>query len=124
MLDAATATELALTDLFDGQLKDLPKPVSSALKLRRLDLGRLVEFLKTLEVELPPTIQEDLIKPRNKAIHGGAAPTVVQARKAIELATELVEQVSPRCNNFRFLKYSPPLFYKTYTYTSNLLVKF
>ncbi len=96
VLDAATAAEIALSTLLDQELSASPGAVSQLVRKQNRELGRLIEVLRALEVELPNNLKPDLAQIRNDAIHGAIEPTVKQACIAYGLAKQLVERVSPR----------------------------
>jgi hypothetical protein len=97
VLDAATAAELALTELLDERLSSSDPAVVEVVRGGAREMGRLVGVLKGMgETRLPDNLQRDLINVRNRAIHGGDDPSAAEAGTAIHLATELVELVSPR----------------------------
>ncbi len=95
VLDAATAAEIALSTLLDQELHASPAAVSRLVRKQNRELGRLIEVLRALEVELLDNLKPDLAQIRNHAIHGAVEPTVEQARVAYGLAKELVERVTP-----------------------------
>jgi hypothetical protein len=97
VLDAATAAELALTELLDDRLSDAPADVVEIVRRGTQGLLRLRNALVNLgENRLPNSMQRGLIEVRNSAIHRGEEPSDAEAGTALTLATDLVELVAPR----------------------------
>ena len=96
VLDASTAAELALRELFDSHVQDLDVSIEEALQSNAREMGRLVQLLRKLEsVPLPPQIERDLLHVRNRAIHRGDEPLASEASSAVAIAATLVNRVSP-----------------------------
>lgn len=96
VLDAATATEIAMTSLLDGQTKDLPERVRKLLGTKFGQLSRLAEVLRAFGVEVPGDLtNEGLAKPRNETIHRGGSVSKQEAYGAIRVAAQMVEQANP-----------------------------
>jgi hypothetical protein len=95
VLDAGTATEIALSRLLDDRLQGVPIEVAKLVRDQNRELGRLRNALRNLGVLLPTSLQPDLIKLRNDAIHIGAEPSIEQAVTALSLARHVVEQAQP-----------------------------
>jgi hypothetical protein len=96
VLDAGTATEIALSRLLDDQLRGVRSEVADLVRAQNRELGRLRSTLKRrFSVELSNSLQQDLIDLRNEAIHTGAKPSIEQAQAALSLAREVVEQAQP-----------------------------
>jgi hypothetical protein len=95
VLDAATATEIALTRLLDGQLHGARSEIAKLVRRQSRELGRLRQTLKDFGLQLPDSLQRSLINVRNEAIHTGADPSIEDARTALSLADEVVEQAQP-----------------------------
>lgn len=98
VIDAGTAAELALTALVNQDFDD--KSVDPVLRRvlfgNSASLGRKKELLQALRPGVvPSTFQKQLIDTRNNASHGGSSPTLEEALRAVELATEIVEAAHP-----------------------------
>jgi len=96
VIDAATATEAALTAGLVVQLSATLSPgdVTKKLKSNRM-LGKRIELAGALNMPLPARIQEDLVDPRNAAMHQGAEVTRDQVKAAITAAWAMVHQYDP-----------------------------
>lgn len=96
IIDAATATEAALTaGLITELSKTLtPRDVTKTLK-RNSMLGKRIVLAGTLNMPLPANIQKDLVDPRNNAMHEGADVTRDQVKAGIAAAWEVVRQYNP-----------------------------
>jgi HEPN domain-containing protein len=95
VLDAATATEIALTKLRDDALAGSDPKLGEYVKEKAQQIGRLVEFLKKQHRDLPRKIQQEIGEPRNRAIHEGREPDEETATKALEKAEEVLDLASP-----------------------------
>ena len=93
VLDAATATEIVLASLFEGELTQLPAALRKRLAEKRT-LGQLVSLLHHLG--LPPELQYGLVGTRNKAIHGGAIISASHASAAVRLAGDVLRDFASR----------------------------
>jgi hypothetical protein len=96
VIDAATATEAALTAGLVAQLSATlsPRDVAEKLKNNRM-LGKRIALARTLNMPLPAGIQDDLVEPRNAAMHQGTEVTGDQVRAAITAAWAVVHQYDP-----------------------------
>jgi hypothetical protein len=96
IIDAATATEAALTAGLVAQLSATlsPSDVTKKLESNRM-LGRRIELARTLNMPLPARVQEDLVDPRNAAMHQGADVTRDQVKAALAAAWAVVHQYDP-----------------------------
>lgn len=75
VLEASTAAELALRELFDARVQGLNAPIADALQSNAREMGRLVQLLRKLEkVPLPPGIESELLHARNRASTAGRSP--------------------------------------------------
>jgi hypothetical protein len=96
IIDAATATEVALTT---GLVARLSTTLSSSDVKKKLDstrmLGPRIKLAKTLNMPLPARIDEDMKDPRNAVVHKGADMTRDYAKAAIEAAWAVVRQYDP-----------------------------
>jgi len=95
VLDAATAAELAMNRLLELRLADSEPVVLGALRSNAKEMGRLHGLLGKLGVSMPNNLRSGLTDVRNRAIHGGAEPTIDEARTSLGLASKLVTSVSP-----------------------------
>jgi hypothetical protein len=95
VLDAATAAEIAMSRLLEDQLHGARSEVVKLVLDQNRELGRLRRALEGFGVQLPKSLQEKLVKPRNDAIHYGAEPSPEGARVALSLARKVVDQVQP-----------------------------
>jgi len=96
VLDAATATEIALTQGIsrhlghrgaDAEVKDLI--------LRNRTLGGLIQLARELSLHLQSPVKTDLLELRNRVAHHGVAPDQDAAHKAIAAARGVVEYYDP-----------------------------
>ena len=96
IIDAATATEVALTAGLTNRLSaPLSAPVAEAIIDRTRMLGPRIELAKALSMVLPTRIQTDLVDIRNAVVHRGADVTGFQAEAAITVAWEVVNRYEP-----------------------------
>lgn len=105
VLDAGTAAELAMAILVDKYLGDAraDDAVKKAITESYDNLGAMTRLLGWLRPKLlPAAVQSDLIQKRNMAIHGRSKSgkrwdeiTAKEARKAVEIATQIVESAHP-----------------------------
>lgn len=96
VLEAGTAAEMALTSLLETHLYPAGDAIREAL-LDRKTLGALKDLaLKLIPDKVPQQLKDDLITPRNAAVHK-ATEVVSQdtAQKAIAKAAEVVQQAYP-----------------------------
>jgi len=96
VLDAATATEMALTKLRDDTLATVTPELAAYVQTKSQQISGLVEFHKRNRQPLPDRIQQDIAEPRNKAIHEGKEPSLDVAKECLLKAEQVVEQVFPR----------------------------
>lgn len=97
IIDAATATEAALTAGLVAKLSATlsPSEVEKKLKSYRM-LGKRIELAETLNMPLPAGIREDLVEPRNAVMHEGAGVMDRdQVKAAINAAWTVVRQYDP-----------------------------
>ena len=98
IIDAATATEAALTAGLVAKLSAKLSPGDITKKLnesRNRMLGNRIKLAGTLNMSLPARIREDLVDPRNAAMHQGAEVTRDQVKAAITAAWTVVRQYDP-----------------------------
>jgi hypothetical protein len=95
VLDSATAAELGLAKLRDGELAGCEAPLERYVRGKAQQIGGLSEFLSVMGRRLPKRIQQEVGDPRNKAIHEGHEPDEETADKALDKAQEVVELAFP-----------------------------
>lgn len=98
VLDAGTASELALTKLLDRRLAATDIAVTQALLPKYQMLGQMSQLAAKLGINLPPRFQQVLIEPRNDAAHDGVQITPTIASAAIDAATQVVDLAYPRAS--------------------------
>lgn len=97
VLDAGTAAELALVALLEDHLYPAGDDVRRALFDRYKTLGGLKDLAsKLIPQKVPERLTDELIKPRNAAVHKAKDPVSKEtAIKAINKAAELVAILHP-----------------------------
>lgn len=95
VLDAATASEMALIELRDATLLNTEPKISSLVKKKYKGIFELVEYLKKTDVTIPEDIVKEVARPRNKAIHQGIMPNKDEAMACLKKSSELVKQSFP-----------------------------
>jgi hypothetical protein len=95
VLDAATATEVALAKLRDDALLSSDQKVGAYVQESAQQVRRLVEFLKAVGQKLPDAIVQEVGTPRNRAIHEGKDPDKATATKALMKAEEVLDLAYP-----------------------------
>jgi hypothetical protein len=97
VLDAGTAAELALTAMLEPHIYPSGDAIREALFDRYRTLGDLKKLaLKLIREKVPEGLEEDLIAPRNLAVHKADKPVTRQtAKKAILKAIEVVSTAHP-----------------------------
>jgi hypothetical protein len=110
VLDGGTAAEIVLTQLLDGQLTNLPPRAATLFRKQNRQLGPLIRVLDALGVVLPEgqRLQQELVDPRNQAIHGGQQSSIEEASRAVGLAHQIVEYVCPLQNLLMVASTQPP----------------
>ncbi|MFE4501701.1 hypothetical protein ACFRFQ_17755 [Rhodococcus sp. NPDC056743] len=114
VIDAGTAAELALTRYIDDKMRTaaesekrrhlLGKISTPSLKLDEVLLAQhqtlkgRSELFEKLGGKLPIQFLDGLVFLRNSCAHSGTQPTETNAWQAVEIATEVVETVLPRCS--------------------------
>lgn len=99
VIDAATAAELAMQIDVDRLLATSADNVRKALTVKYQTVTGLADLWKRLGgTPVPERLQQVLAEPRNAAAHKGVAPSGPDARAAVELATKVVEGVTPLAN--------------------------
>jgi hypothetical protein len=96
IIDAATATEVALTTGLTSRLSVTLSPgdVQRELDRNRM-LGRRIALAGSLGMVLPARIQDDLVDHRNAVVHQGTSATGSDASAAIAAAWKVVDQYEP-----------------------------
>lgn len=92
ILDASTAIELILTYRLQSKLskKHSVKVVQSILNKFRT-LGNLLNLANDLNCKLPSgDLQNEIVKPRNDAIHRGIVPSSTAARSVLHKCQEMI----------------------------------
>jgi hypothetical protein len=105
VIDASTATELALTHLLDANFAGLPSGIQRQLRSNRAMLGWLIETVAStrrlppavlaIRGHLPTNLKADLVGVRNEVIHKNKQPTRAEAAEAVRLAREMVRLIKP-----------------------------
>ena len=96
VLDAGTATELALTAMLDKHAAIANNPQVTAKVRKTKMLGPLLKLAdELLPDKLPDKLWERVIEPRNGATHEGQVPTKEAAEKAISTTAELLDMAYP-----------------------------
>ncbi len=96
ILDAATATEVALTRGLKARLSATLPPRDAKKKLDSThSLGPLIQLAKNQSMQLPARISEDLKNPRNDVIHRDKGMTSDDVETAITVAWAVVRQYAP-----------------------------
>jgi hypothetical protein len=95
VLDAATAAEVALTKLRDDALAQAEPGLAEYARRQAQQIMRLVEFLGSVEQQLPDRIQQEIAVPRNRAIHEGERLDRDTAIAALKKAEEVVDLAYP-----------------------------
>jgi hypothetical protein len=91
IIDAATATEIALTTGLTARLSATlsPRDVKKRLDSYRM-LGRRIELAEAEGMVLPDKIRKDLVDRRNDVVHQGIPMTSADAKAAISAAWKVV----------------------------------
>lgn len=95
VIDAGTAAELAMTRTIDGELVGTRPEVADALMAKYQTLNGRSQLLKKMGGSVPPSFQQTLSEPRNRAAHQGNPPSYTETVAAITIATEVVQAVLP-----------------------------
>jgi hypothetical protein len=97
IIDAATATEAALTAGLVAKLSTTLSAGEVAQKLKSYRmLGNRIKLARILNMPVPDGIQDDLVEPRNAVMHQGAAVMDRdQVKAAITAAWAVVRQYDP-----------------------------
>lgn len=96
VIDAGTAAELAMTEILDQHLATTEAKLRDALVERSRTLEGRAKLMKELGAASVPTMfKEHLQNPRNSAAHGGHRSSLEGAKKAVAIASDLVQQAEP-----------------------------
>lgn len=96
IIDAATATEVALTKGLTARLSATLSPRDVEKKLDSThSLGPRIQLAKDLNMPLPTRISKDLKDPRNTVVHRGKDMTSDDVKTAITTAWAVVHQYDP-----------------------------
>jgi hypothetical protein len=105
VIDAATAVDVALTDLLQTNLAGLPPGLQSTLNQDKQTLGWLVDILNSARglpspiaataAQFPSDLKTGLVRVRNDVMHRNRTPTYVEAQRAVAIADEVVRLISP-----------------------------
>lgn len=95
VIDAATAAELAINAWIDRRLASTEAAVRSALLSDSRTLGPLSKQFRRLGGNLPNNFAQQVITPRNKAMHRGHPLTESESGQALSCARTLLETASP-----------------------------
>lgn len=96
VLDAATATEVAMASIVQDQMESIPDSMKDSLQKKSWTLSVLAEVLRALEIDFPNDLRnKGLAEPRNRAIHRGGLVSEQKAYRAIQIAAQMVKQANP-----------------------------
>jgi hypothetical protein len=99
-LDAATATELAVTEMLDqyalaANSPNATREIKNAKMLWKLLSLAADKIPQTVSPSLRDQAQVQVVKPRNRAIHEGIPLSMKEAEAAVTTASQLVEAAYP-----------------------------
>lgn len=97
ILDASTATELALNNSVDRELatSGLTANAQTLLDSAYRMLGNRVKLAGALGIALPPRLRERLVEPRNRVMHRGLEVDQSGAVDAVAASAEVIRALSP-----------------------------
>ncbi len=96
VIDAATSAELAVSAILEDRLAQTEESVRDALLAANRMLGPKRKLLRSLNCRpLPPRFENDLVDPRNRAVHKGDKIDRQTCGKAISVAAQVVEEAYP-----------------------------
>lgn len=95
VIDAATAAELAITQMMDTLLESLGAEECEALRKKHQTLGGKIKLVERRIRPLPADLYENLVARRNDAVHEGRAIGAGHGDLAIEAAATVVELAYP-----------------------------
>lgn len=92
VLDAATAFEMAMTQILDTRLKELTPIQRKLIEDKYVQIVGLSDSLRKLGVLMPTKadIQTKIAEPRNSAIHRGKTITKVVAQDALSFVKDFI----------------------------------
>jgi hypothetical protein len=104
VIDAATAVDVALTDLLQTNYADRPPRLQSTLRQDKQTLGWLVGIMNQahglpspvaqVAVQLPSDLKAGLVDVRNDVMHRNRTPTYKETARVVAIAGEVVKTVS------------------------------
>jgi hypothetical protein len=94
VIDASTAVEVSLAQLFEADTSGISPPLRDALRKERRTLGPLVKLVSASHT-LPISLSSGLVEVRNKVVHQNYSPQREEARRALDLARKVVKLVKP-----------------------------
>lgn len=103
IINACTAAEVSLSSAVEDALNSAKVRERTVVNIMRQSSG-VVEIFRILIATGAPTpvsddrVMDQLAKPRNDAVHAGARSTEIQAARAIETASLIVEAATPLPN--------------------------
>jgi hypothetical protein len=95
VLDAATATEVSLSEALQAHLAATNEPAVIDALTDGKTLGALVGLCGRLGVNIPADLQDGLVRPRNKVVHEALMPSQEVAGRAVSLASAVVAAHRP-----------------------------
>jgi hypothetical protein len=105
VIDAASAVDVTLSDLFHANYTNLPPGLQTTLNQGRETLGWLVDMLTNaaglppaltgISARLPPDLKSGLVNVRNDVLHRNRTPTYEETARATTLAADLIKLVNP-----------------------------
>lgn len=97
VIDAGTATELALTKIIEDHLVGTPAIVIEQLLAGHRMLSNRLKLVKKLGAgsSVPSETHKGLVEPRNVATHQGSNLTAMEAREALRIAAIIVDAAYP-----------------------------
>jgi hypothetical protein len=99
LIDAASAVEIGLTSRIVSEFRNQGISFGTNLLKKFQMLSGRLELLKIVGVSIPDrNYQNNIIEPRNKAIHKGAFPTEEETRTALKEASQLLTFLSSEIN--------------------------
>ena len=106
VIDAATAVDVAVSDLLHANLANLPSGLQTTLNSGRdPTLGWLVDQLNnagglpasvaSIAAQLPSDLKSGLVSVRNDVMHRNRTPTYGEAERTVAISAEVVRLVNP-----------------------------
>ncbi len=92
---ASIATEVVIKNQVESVLNGLNNPQPFIDQVLKNPLGVLGKTCKTLSVSLPSAFKTELVEVRNRAIHKNAAITREEAKRVLEMASQIVDNLAP-----------------------------